>query len=176
MPQTTISSRQPQWLGEGQYASTRARSVDGAVMSAYADGFVPYGRVAVLDPTTNKVKALTGVPTATDIIVIPVLQERFGESIPTLLRNDSPDIGYPSGSMVEYITEGDVVMWSENGGTLGSAVHFRHTAGTAPNNKVGRIRKDADAALTATKTTIRFTETKTSAGLIAVRTMTSVSL
>jgi hypothetical protein len=176
MPQTTMTSRQVQWLGEGQYASTRARSVDGAVMSAYADGFVAYGRVAVLDPLTNKVKALTGAPAATDIIVIPVLQERFGETIPNMLLNTLPDIGYAAGSMVEYITEGDVVMWSENGGTLGNAVFFRHAAGVAPNNKVGRVRKDADAALTTQKTTIRFAETKTSAGLIAVRVMTSVSI
>jgi hypothetical protein len=145
-------------------------------MSAYADGFVPYGRVCVLDPATNKVKALTGAPLTTDIIVIPVLQERFGETIPNLQLNTPIDLGYPSGSMVEYITEGDVVMWSENGGTLGSAVFFRHAAGVAPNNKVGRVRKDADAALTTTKSTIRFAETKTSAGLIAVRVMTSISL
>lgn len=176
MPQTAINTRQPQWLGEGQYASTRARSVDGAVMSAIADGFVPYGRIAFLSPTTNKVSILNGAPAADAILILPILPDRYGVTIPEAYAAVAPDLGYPDGAMVEYATEGDYVMWSENGGTLGGAVHYRITAGTAPNNKVGRIRKDVDGANTATKTTIKFIETKASAGLIAVRVMTSVSL
>ena len=176
MPQTTVSSRQSQWLGEGQYASTRARSVDGAVEEAIASGFIAYGRVAVLNPVTNVVTALSGAPAAGSILIVPIMPDRLGMTMTEALADVAPDLGYPTGSMVEYLTQGDTVMWSENGGQLGSAVHYRITAGTAPNNKVGRVRNAVDGVNTATATTIRFAETKASAGLIAVRIMTSISL
>jgi hypothetical protein len=176
MPQTAINSRQVQWLGEGQYATTRNRSVDGAVMQAVAAAFIAYGRVAVLDPATNLVSPLSGAPAAGLILVVPILVDRYGVALNTALQSDPGDLGYPQGSMVEYITQGDIVMWSENGGTLGGDVHFRHTAAAAPNNKVGRVRNAADGSNTATKNTMKFAETKTTAGLIAVRIMTSVSL
>jgi len=176
MPQTTVSNRQPQWLGEGQYATTRARSVDGAVEEAIASGFIAYGRVAVLNPLTNVVTALSGAPAAGSILIVPIMVDRYGMTMTDAFAAVAPDLGYPTGSMVEYITEGDMVMWSENGGQLNGAVHYRITAGTAPNNKVGRVRNAADGVNTATATTIRFAETKAGAGLIAVRIMTSVSL
>jgi hypothetical protein len=176
MPQTQINSRQVQWLGEGQYASTRNRSVDGAVTQAIAAAFIAYGRVAVLDPATNLVSPLSGAPAAGLILVVPILVDRYGVALATALQDTAQDLGYPAGAMVEYITQGDVVMWSETGGTLGGAVHYRHTAAAAPNNKVGRIRNAADGSNTATRTTMTFAETKTTAGLIAVRVMTSVSL
>jgi hypothetical protein len=176
MPQTAINSRQVQWLGEGQYATTRNRSVDGAVMQAIAAAFIAYGRVAVLDPATNMVSPLSGAPAATAILIVPILVDRYGVALSTALLDTAQDMGYPQGAMVEYITQGDVVMWSENGGVLGGDVHFRHTAAAAPNNKLGRVRSAADGSNTATRTTMTFAETKTTAGLIAVRVMTSVSL
>jgi hypothetical protein len=177
MPQTGISSIQQKWLGEGQYASTRARSVDGAVQQAIANGFIPYGRVAVLNTSTNRISALNGAPANDAVLVIPILVERYGMSLAEAYADPATgDLGYPDGAMVEYITEGDVVMWSENGGTIGGAVHFRHTAAAAPNNKLGRIRNAAVADQTDTRGSLRFAETRSGAGLIAVRVMTSVGL
>lgn len=176
MPQLSVQPLQPQWLAEGQYASTRTRSVEGAVENFYADGFVPFGRVAILDPIAKTIKALSATPTATDMLVVPVLTDRHGVSIDDLIASSLPDIGYPDGELVEYESQGDIVMWSENGGVYGIPLFFRHAAGAAPNNKIGRVRKDADGANTTTRSTIRFAETKTTSGLIAVRIMTSFSL
>jgi len=67
-------------------------------------------------------------------------------------------------------------MYSEEGVTIGDAVHYRHTASTAPNNVLGRVRGNADGSNTAQLTTAIFAETTSEAGLVAIRINATIGL
>lgn len=185
MPQTTVGLRQPKWLAEGQYGSTAMRRVDGALTPAVcgiASGVLPFGRIAVLDPATNVVTAVSGVPAAGSVLIIPVLNEKYGIPLAQLTAFPSgdlqqvgtivdPAVGYPPGSLVDYITAGDIVMWTEEAVNIGDPVFYRYTAGAGVNTVLGRVRKTVDGALTpaAATPTLRFAEPIATAGLVLVR-------
>lgn len=180
MPQTTVQYRQDKWLCEGQYASTAQRRIDGAIQFAKnGNALLPFGRVATLDPATNIAAPLSGAPGGSLLLIIPIFTERFGLTLSSLISNDSSSFGYPANyENVEYITMGDVVMYSEQAVNVGDPVFYRHTAAAAPNNVVGRVRKAAVTSETPASalTTARFAETTTAAGLVLVRVQTLVSL
>lgn len=194
MPQTSINLRQPKWLGEGQYATTNSRNVDGAVANALYDPTattpLPYGRIAVLTPSTGIITALTGsAPSAGTLLVLPVWTDRYGLPFSTLTKQFTPAqlaaggnlaedaIGYPPNSYVEYATEGDFIMWSETAANIGDAVYYRMTS-SGGNTVLGRITKtqDGTAANTPALPTLRYAETITAAGLVAVRVTASFGL
>lgn len=181
MPQTTVSLRQNKWLSEGQYATTNARVIEGALENVTANvpagQFLSYGRVAALNTATKQVAPLSGAPGAGIILVIPVLLDRYGMPLSQMAANTNPTaIGVPSGGLVDFITDGDIVMYTEEAVNIGDAVHYRHTAAAAPNDIVGRIRKSADSTNTATIATLKFAESRSSSGLVAVRVLTSIGL
>lgn len=177
MPQTSVEFRQPKWLCEGQYATTSQRRVDGALQAARnGAAILPFGRLAQLNPATNIISPLAGAPAANLLLVIPIYIERLGIPMQTLIdatfTNPAAPIGYPPNyELVEYITMGDVVVWSETAVNPGDPLFYRHTAATAPNNLVGRFRATAVAGETnATAiTNARFIEQTTGAGLAVVR-------
>lgn len=172
MPQTTVAYSQPDLLVEGQIASTATRSIEGAI--AYAKNgaaVLPFGRVAELNPATGIVSSLSGAITAGNILIIPVYTEKFGIKLEDLAAN-STALGYPANyENVEYITMGDVVMYSEQAVNPGDPVFYRHTAATAPNNVVGRVRKAAvtDETPAAALMTAKFISQTAGAGLVIVR-------
>lgn len=180
MPQTTVAYRQSKWLAEGQYASTRHRTIDGAVQYAKnGAAILPFGRVAELNPVTNIITVLDGVITAGNLLVIPVLAEKFGIKLDDLAANSSAGIGYPANyELVEYITSGDVVMYSEQAVNVGDPVFYRHTAAAVPNDVVGRVRKAAVANETPASalTTAQFAEQTAGAGLVTVRIQAMIGL
>ena len=180
MPQTTVAYRQNKWLAEGQYASTAHRRVDGAIQYAKNGSVIlPFGRVAELNPTTNIITPLDGTITAGNLLVIPVFTEKFGIKLDDLAANNSEGVGYPAHyESVEYVTSGDVVMYSEEAVNVGDSVFYRHTAATAPNDVVGRVRKSAVATQTPADalTTAQFAEQTAGAGLVAIRVQAMIGL
>lgn len=179
MPQTSVQYRQPALLTEGQIATTKQRSIEGAIANAKNGAAVlPFGRVAEMNPATRIVTSLDGAPTAGNVLIIPVFTERFGLSLQELAAN-SANIGYPPDyELVEYITFGDVVMYSEQAVNPGDPVFYRHTAGDAPNTIVGRVRKATvlDETPATALATARFIETTGGPGLTIVRVQTMIGL
>lgn len=172
MPQTTVKNRQARWLVEGQRASTHCPRIDGTMQAAYNgnSGILPFGRVSVLNPVTNLVTTLAGAPAAGSLLIIPIFTERYGLSLETLSTRPALDVGYPEGQdiQIEYITEGDVVMWSEEAVNAGDVVHYRAVATGA--EIPGRVRKTADSTDTAILTGCYFTHSTTGPGLVSVTT------
>jgi len=177
MPQTTVNYGLKKWLTEGQIADSSLRQIDGALHNAINhNGVLPFGRIAVLDTTGNIVSPLSGAPSTGQILVLPVFVEKFGITLTQAFSN-SNDVGYPADyEAVEYLTKGDIVMYSEEAVVMGDAVHYRHTAGTSPNDVVGRVRKSVDGANTAQISTAVFAETTSGAGLVAVRINATIGL
>lgn len=169
MPQTTVKFRQTRWLAEGQRASSQPPRIDGAMEPAYNGeaGILPFGRVSELDPATKKVTTLAGAPTTGNLLIVPIFTEKHGLSLLDLSADSNPSVGYPQGDdvMVEYITEEDVVMWTEEAVNMGQQVHYRHTAGAAI---AGRVRGSADGADTATLGNCYFTHSMSGPGLVSV--------
>ena len=170
MPQTTVKNRMAKWLVEGQRASTQSPRIDGTMQPAYNGntGILPFGRVSELDPATKQVTTLAGAPTTGNLLIVPIFSERRGLSLATLSTRPEEEAGYPQGDevMVEYITEEDVVMWSEEAVTYGDPVHYRHTATGA--EIAGRVRASADSTDTAVLGTCYFAESTAGPGLVAV--------
>lgn len=173
MPQTTVQYRQRKWLAEGQYASTGLRTVEGALQNAYNGnaGVLPFGRLSAMDSTTRQVTTLAGAPASGTLLIIPVYAERYGLSLVEL--NTEPnitDIGYPEGDdvLIEYMTTGEIVMYSEVAVEAGDPVFARHTANGA-DDVIGRVRNVDDTGnVIALPTGFKFAETTTAAGLVAV--------
>jgi hypothetical protein len=175
MPQTVVNSRMPKWLTEGQRASTQEPRIDGAIANAYngnaSGAILPFGRVSVLNPATRVVTSLAGAaPGAGSQLIVPLFTEKFGMTLSQLITRPATDLGYPGNNpnaLVEYIVEGDVVMWSEVTVQAGQQVHYRHT-GSGGNTVLGRVRNAADSTFTATFGNAYFAESRTGAGLVAV--------
>lgn len=176
MPQTTVTYKQNQWLAEGQVGSTVGRTIDGAIQYAKAGAsVVPFGRVAELDPATNIITPLSGAPSG--LLVIPIFTEKFGIKLDDFAANSSANIGYPANyESVEYITEGDVVMYSETAGNIGVAAAYRHTAAASPNDVVGRIRNAVVTNEAVALTTLVYAEQIAAAGLVLMRVRTLAGL
>ena len=80
-PQTTVKFAPTQWKAEGQLATTGERHVLGALNPAYNGEplrVIPFGRVAYLNPETNKVTRPAAAPEKGTVIIVPVLAARFG--------------------------------------------------------------------------------------------------
>lgn len=192
MPQTTINRRQPAWLGEGQYASTADRRIEGAIKTVLngAAGILPFGRVIIRN---NAGKALlpsaaaTGTATATagPILGVSILKEGFGIPMATALRQPTAaeiqagtvipenQIGYPQGDvMVEYMTQGDIVMVTEEAileaDVLSTGVFYRYATGTG-GTVMGRVRKSAVASEAEALPNAKFVTTAAAGGLVVVR-------
>ena len=176
MPQTTVRNRMRKWSAEGQIATIQPNRVDGALENAYNGnpGILPFGRVSLLNPTTKRATTLAGAPAAGSLLIVPILTDKYGTPLATFSTRPALEFGYPASktALVEYITEEDVVMWSEEAVTYGRQVHYRHTAGLG--TVLGRVRQSADAATTATLGTCYFAESTTAAGLVAVTITTLV--
>ena len=175
MPQTVVNSRMSVWLTEGQRASTQEPRIDGALANAYngnaGGAILPFGRVSVLNPVTRAVTSLAGAaPAANSQLIVPIFTEKFGMSLSQLITRPATDFGYPGNdpnALVEYIVEGDVIMWAEVSVQAGQQVHYRHT-GSGGNTVLGRVRNAADSTFTATFGSAYFAESRTGAGLVAV--------
>lgn len=170
MPQTSVQQRLNKWLTEGQLASTKQRDIDGALQYAKnGNAVLPFGRVSKLTIATNIVTPLDGAIGAGEILVIPIFTEKFGLKLDDLYANNG-SVGYPANyENVEYITEGDVVMYSETAGNVGQPVAYRHTAASSPNDVVGRIRNAAVVDEAVAMTTVFYAEQISAAGLVACR-------
>lgn len=197
MPQTTINRRQPAWLGEGQYATTAERRVEGAIQRVLngVAGILPYGRVIIRNNAGRALlpsAAAVAVPTATagPILGVSIMKEGWGVPLNTALRQPTPaeiqsgtvipegQIGYPQGDvMVEFINQGDVIMVTEESITdadvLSTGVFYRYAGGTAPNNVPGRVRKSAVASEAEALPNAKFVSTAPAGGLVIVRLSTT---
>lgn len=172
MPQTTVQFRQKTWLTEGQYASTDYRTIEGAIAPAYNGntGILPFGRVSQMVPGTRQVTTLSGAPASGRLLIVPIYAERYGIELSVLHAAAAPAaLGYPDepGVLVEYLTRGDIVMWSEVAVAAGDPVFARHTA-AGGNTVLGRVRNAADSTNTVAMTGWRFAQSTTAAGLVAV--------
>ena len=172
MPQTTVTYRQPRWLTEGQYASTGLRNVAGALENAFNGntGILPFGRVARMDPATRQVTTLAAAPAAGSVLIVPIYDECYGIDLATLsAKPPTTNLGYPKvdGVVVEYMTFGEIVMWTEVAVSVGDPVFTRHTA-SGGNTIMGRVRNAADSTFTTAMTNMRFAQSTTAAGLVAV--------
>ena len=172
MPQTTVQYKPKQWLCEGQYATTAIRTIRGALENAYNGntGLLPFGRISELDPTTRQVTTLSGAPTSGNLLIVPVYAERYGLTLDKLKTEPAAEeFGYPEGSdvLVEYMTMGDIVMYSEVAVEAGDPVFARHTA-SGGNTVLGRVRNAADSTNTVAIPGFSFAQSTTGAGLVAV--------
>lgn len=181
MPQTTVAYRQPSAIGEGQFASTGPRRVDGAI-ERFVNGMtanLPFGRVCVLDPTDPNARKVI-LPTADAAtqppIGITILNEEYGVPLSDLTAATNPIVGYPPGisAIVGIAPVGDYYMWSEEAITPADIrsrvpVLYRYAVDAAPNDHLGRIRKTAIASKTSVLPNARIITTTSAPGLVIVR-------
>lgn len=145
MPQTAINYRQPQFLNEGQYYTTSPRRIDGAVVP-FPNGqgaVLPFGRVCHL--VAGKAVLPSQAADAThQILGVSILNERYGLTVPTLVGDPTTvEEGYPNdpNALVECMTMGDIVMFSEEALVPGDSIAYRFDTASLAGSKLGRVRK-----------------------------------
>lgn len=178
MPQTTVSFRQGLAIGEGQYATTAPRRVDGVIEGLLVGSTpLPMGRIVVRDPsdaTRRRIMLPTAVAATQPPIGIAVLDEEWGVSLGALTAVTNPIIQYPAEANnpgVSFL--GDFWMWSEEPilpADIGvTPVLYRYATDAAPNDQLGRVRKTTVAAKTDTLPRAFFQTATAAAGLVIVR-------
>jgi hypothetical protein len=173
MPQTGVSYRQKRWLAEGQIASTSVRRIEGAMESILngESGNLPYGRVIHRNAENKAVLPTAAASAASPILGISVLRELDGVSIADLQLTTPAAIGFPPGSIVEYIQMGDVVVFCEEAITVadvGAPVFYRYATG-AGGTVLGRVRKSAVADQAEALPNAKFLTTCPANSLVVVR-------
>lgn len=173
MPQTGISYRQKRWLAEGQIADTSIRRLEGAMESVLNGeaGVLPYGRVIVRNAQGKAVLPTAAATAAAPILGISLLRERDGISISDLMLTTPAIIGFPVGSIVEYMQMGDIVCTSEEAITatdVGAPVFYRYATGAGGTER-GRVRKSAVASESEALPGAKFMTIAPAGGLVVVR-------
>lgn len=152
---------------EGQYADTAPRVIDGAIEQHFNDtsAFIGFGRVVVIGSNSRSAVLPSS---ANDVILgVTVLNERCGILASDLILN-TPSIGYPPKCQIDYMTTGDIIVYSEEAVNYGDPVYYRFTAAASPNNIVGRFNKTSSAATKALPNA-KFMGKTLAAGLVRIR-------
>lgn len=154
MPQTTVGYRQSKWLAEGQIADTSIRRLEGAMLNAPngETGVLPFGRVIHL--VSGKAKLPVAAASGSNpILGVSLLNEKWGIGLSDLLKAQSslqqsgtiPEnaVGYPAGAnvLVDYMTFGDIVMYSEEALSPGDIIAYRYATASLSGSALGQIRK-----------------------------------
>ncbi|MBW4692208.1 MAG: hypothetical protein KME27_10625 [Lyngbya sp. HA4199-MV5] len=154
MPQTTVGYRQNKWLTEGQVGDTSIRRLDGAIVNTPngETGVLPFGRVTHL--VNGKAVLPTQAADATHLILgVNIFNERWGLYLRDLLKQQSglqasgtiPEnaVGYPAltNVLVETMTMGDIVMYSEEALNPGDLIAYRFATASLSGSQLGQIRK-----------------------------------
>jgi len=99
------------------------------------DGDIPFGRAVVRGTADNQAK----LPTATGQSFVGITE------MTTAWSENASDLHvYPQYRGMNIINFGEMGVYTEQSVVPGNDVFFRHTAGTAPLDVVGRFRKDLD--------------------------------
>ena len=78
---------------------------------------------------------------------------------------DANGTGYQDKRELDALIEGEIWVWYEDAVTLGDQVYYRHTAGTSPNDLVGRFRATADGTSTGVLSNARWLTSTAVSGL-----------
>jgi len=170
MAQTQVFYNPPKAY-EGMLASLNDQKVRGTIPKLVTSGTVYVGRAATFHATDKSLIKLPGASTEVFAgIVFPNnLQSATFEA--NLARSESPSTfagwAIASGEPVGVMTEGDIWVWTEVAVAINDPVYFRHTAGTAPNDVLGRFSKTSGANVTLVPNAVFVTSTS-AAGLAVI--------
>lgn len=144
----------------GMLADTYDNSVKTGINETGA--VLPFGVVVVVD----------GAGTSGDAVKIAASNSTLAQGITVdsytfeTTKDADGRPGYPAAATVNVLTDGRVLVYSEEAVAVGDEVHFRHT--TVSSNLAGNFRKTAVSGKTSLLANARFVSKTSGAGLAAI--------
>lgn len=126
------------------------------------DAVIPFGVVVVVDGAGTSGDAVK-LAASDSTLALGITADSYTFET-TKDANGRP--GYPDQATVNVVTEGVVLMYSEEAVAVGDEVHVRHT--TASTNYAGYVRKTAVSGKTSLLANAKFVSKTSGAGLAAV--------
>jgi hypothetical protein len=126
------------------------------------DAVLPFGVVVVTDGAGTSGDAVKMVASNSTLALGVTIDSFTFET--TKDANGRP--GYPDQATVNVLTEGTILVYSEEAVAVGDEVHVRHT--TASTNYAGYVRKTAVSGKTSLLANAKFASKTSGAGLAAI--------
>lgn len=142
------------------------------IVSQYSAAIIPVGRVVCYDAAVDKVKLPAGTTDIADantesrpVAGVAISELNIEEQDANVLGVAGANVpAYPIGRAFSVLRKGRVWVWSEQAVAPTDQVFVRFTA--AGDEKVGNVRKDADAGKAVNLKGARFASVTTGAGLV----------
>lgn len=141
---------------EGQLLNTS--SLD--LWNYAAETVVPYGRAVARGSSDNTCQLI-----GSGLSFLGVARNIISPENP--LYQDKTQ--YEIGEVVSVVRKGYIFVYSEQAVNKGDPVYYRITANTAPNDVIGRFRKDSDSGKAVLLASATFEKTISAAGITIIR-------